>query len=110
MTNENILIIDDMVELESQKINNNFLTDDEIIGLYDYLQSYNDLDNQEKRLDLSLFIDWIENNRHTQKVINFLNQDDDQNNGLAFFFCGYDGNAQQKFIDDIKYQFNINVF
>lgn len=110
MTNENILIIDDMVELESQKINNNFLTDDEIIGLYDYLQSYNDLDNQEKRLDLSLFIDWIENNGHTQKVINFLNQDDDQNNGLAFFFGGYNGQAQQEFIKDIKDQFNINVF
>mgnify|MGYP006885778711 FL=1 len=110
MTNENILIIDDVVELESQKINNNFLTDDEIIGLYDYLQSYNDLDNQEKRLDLSLFIDWIENNRHTQKVINFLNQDENQNNGLAFFFSGYNGQAQQEFIKDIKDQFNINVF
>ncbi|MEB2860586.1 hypothetical protein SJH87_07850 [Staphylococcus sp. GCP4] len=45
---------------------------------------------------------------HQQRVYNYLN--DEQNRGLAFHICGYDGNSQQKFIENIKVSNNVNVF
>lgn len=35
---------------------------------------------------------------------------DDKNLGLAYYVCGYDGDCQQKFIEDIKLSYNVNVF
>ncbi|WP_162191427.1 hypothetical protein [Staphylococcus epidermidis] len=45
---------------------------------------------------------------HQQRVYNYL--DDEQNRGLAFHICGYDGDCQQKFIENIKFTHNVNVF
>lgn len=34
----------------------------------------------------------------------------EHNYGLAFFACGYDGNAQQKFIQHCEERFGVGVF
>ncbi|WP_310117279.1 hypothetical protein [Staphylococcus epidermidis] len=46
--------------------------------------------------------------RYPQRVVNYL--DDENNLGLAYHICGYDGDRQQKFIEDIKFTHNVNVF
>lgn len=46
--------------------------------------------------------------RYPQRVGNYL--DDENNLGLAYHICGYDGKCQQKFIEDIKFTHNVNVF
>lgn len=46
--------------------------------------------------------------RYPQRVGNYL--DDENNLGLVYHICGYDGDRQQKFIEDIKFTHNVNVF
>lgn len=46
--------------------------------------------------------------RYPQRVGNYL--DDEENRGLAYHICGYDGKCQQKFIEDFKFTHNVNVF
>ncbi|PAK69866.1 hypothetical protein [Staphylococcus haemolyticus] len=46
--------------------------------------------------------------KHPQRVDNYLH--DENNRGLAYHICGYDGKCQQKFIKDIKFTHNVNVF
>ncbi|MCG1579476.1 hypothetical protein [Rheinheimera tilapiae] len=46
--------------------------------------------------------------RYPQRVSNYL--DDENNLALAYHICGYDGKCQQKFIEDIKFTHNVNVF
>ncbi|WP_256102282.1 hypothetical protein [Staphylococcus haemolyticus] len=46
--------------------------------------------------------------RYPQRVGNYL--DDENNLGLAYHICGYDGECQQKFIKNFKFTHNVNVF
>lgn len=58
-------------------------------------------------IELELAADYLLT-KYPQRVDNYLH--DENNRGLAYHICGYDGKCQQKFIENFKFTHNVNVF